>query len=105
MKLSRALPAASAAPKPVSLPDASRLTPKIGCAVSRKVRWRSDNSPITESNRNGMSSLTISITEIDLRSPEPSSGTVSKRTFGVPGLRSLRNAQARSPSMARSLAP
>ena len=41
-----------------------------------------------------MSSLTISITEIDFRcSPSDASGD-SKRIFGAPGLRVARNAQA-----------
>ena len=42
-----------------------RVTPRTGCATSRTASSRSVSSPITESTRNGMSSLTISITEID----------------------------------------
>ena len=52
------------------------------------------SSPITESTRNGMSSLTISMTEIVLRrSPSDASGD-SKRIFGAPGLRMAKNDQA-----------
>ena len=51
-----------------------------------------------------MSSLTISITETALRSPDSFSATVSQRIFGAPGCRSLRKSNARSASSARSAA-
>ena len=69
---------------------------------ARTSRPRSVSSPITESTRNGMSSLTISITEIVLRCSPPPRRGCSKRTFGAPGLRLARNAQASRASAASS---
>ncbi len=66
MKLSRdALSAEGRSPsKPVSRPDGSRATVNTGCTTSRASTPRSASSPITESSRNGISSLTISITDV-----------------------------------------
>ena len=49
-----------------------------------------------------MSSLTTSTTVTCLCSPLSCSRTVSQRTFGVPGVRSLRKSKARSASAASS---
>ena len=66
MKLSRDAPSAErrSPSKPVSRPDGSRVTVNTGCTTRRTSTPRSASSPITESSRNGMSSLTISITEM-----------------------------------------
>ncbi len=56
--------------------------------------------PITESNRNGMSSLAIASTVIERC--EASSVSVSQAIFGLLAGRSARKSQARSASMARS---
>ncbi len=89
MKLSRVALAASAAPSATSLPP-SRRTPSTGCVTSNASSRRSAISPITESTKNGMSSLAISTTDTALRAPEAVSATVSQRIFGTPGWRSVR---------------
>ena len=68
MKLSRCvslrLPLRPAAKR--ACRSCSRATASTGCTTRRTSSPRSVSSPITESTRNGMSSLTISITEMDL---------------------------------------
>ena len=69
MKLSRVLAGAAgrvALERRAGGRSRSRSTVKIGCTTRRTSRPRSASSPITESTRNGMSSLTISSTEIAL---------------------------------------
>ena len=73
---------------------ASRSTASTGCTTRRTSSPRSVSSPITESTRNGMSSLTISITETALsaRRREPAatrSGFSARRACA-----SHKNAQA-----------
>ena len=63
---------------------------------------RSVNSPISESTRNGMSSLTTSITEIDLSRSPAEAGGETKRIFGSSGLRTARKAQASRARLASS---
>jgi hypothetical protein len=103
MKLSRSPPpsAAGAPLKALSEPSAARSTASTGCTTSRTSTPRSDNSPSTESTRNGISSLTISSTELALSRSWAPLGD-ARRTFGVPGLRSAKSAQASAASAATS---
>ena len=64
-------------------PAPSRSTVKTGCATKRTSSPRSASSASTESTRNGMSSLTISST--DLRAARAGDAGVSRRIFGTPG--------------------
>ena len=96
MKLSRCVaPADAPAPNAVSRPAGSRATVKMGCTTRRISTPCSASSPMTESSRNGMSSLTISSTEICLsRSPPATAPGDASRSLGAPAWRSPRNAQA-----------
>ena len=68
MKLSRSAPRAGFMPlKAVETARRSRTTLKMGCATKRTSMPRSASSASTESRRNGMSSLTISSTELAVR--------------------------------------
>ena len=57
---------------------------------------------MTESTRNGMSSLTISSTVIVFSRSPADAGGESKRIFGAPGLRTARNDQVSPASVASS---
>ena len=96
MKLSRCPSPLRVPPKPVRAPSASRSTVNTGWTSSRMSRARSLSSPTTESTRNGMSSLTTSSTE----TPGAMSAA-TRRSFGAPGMRCAKNAQA-SPAITAS---
>ena len=105
MKLSRrAAPVGAPSPaNPIRLPLVSRSIANTGCTTSRTSRPCSVNSPMIESSRNGMLSLTISrIDTVRRRSDPIGPPRDCMRTLAVPGGRSLRNSQASSASAATS---
>ena len=79
----------------ISLPAASRATRKRGCTSKMWFKTLLANSPITESTRNGMSSLTSSMTETSLSRGPSAGGAVVDTDFRCPGLRSAKEAPAR----------
>ena len=97
MKLSRSCSRGARRPAPSASACRRRRARRrtIGCATRRTSSPRSVSSAITESTRNGMSSLTISITEIDLSARRRRCGGRSRSGSSARrACASLRNAQA-----------
>jgi hypothetical protein len=85
-----------------SRPPASRSTAKMGCTIRCSVNPRRLISVVVESTRNGMSSLTISITECREAQPSSAIEGLRTRTFALPGTRTEPNCQCDSSAPDRS---